>query len=468
MRIGPEKRESSGRNFRRWQRAVIALVAAPAFAFLLCFGTLDHARADSQGPALKIIRDAEIETDIHTMMTPIWEAAGLDPHNVHIYLVQDPQINAFVAGGPNIFVNTGLLLAADTPDQLIGVLAHETGHIAEGHLSRAEGAMTKASIIGMIATALGAAAAAMSHSPQSGAALLPGTLVGERIFAHYRVSQEASADAAALRYLDRTHQSARGLLQFFEKLQSDAMLSGDSEIPYLRTHPLTETRIERVREHVARSPYSQAREPARYVTMLKRIKVKLRAFLSPPDETLAAYPESDDSLLARYARAIAYYRIPRLEKALAEIDSLIREEPRDPYFEELKGQMLFENGHIREAVAPYDAAVRLDPFSPLLRIERAEADIATHSKALNKEAIGDLTDALLSEPHNSDGWYFLAIAYGREGKIGRAALSLAEQGLALGKKKDALLEANRAEQLLPKNSAAYARAQEITREAKKL
>ncbi len=445
-----------------------ARFAPPALALLLFFGFAAPAGADSGGPQLKIIRDAEIETDIHTMMTPIWRAAGLDPASVHVYLIEDPQINAFVAGGQNIFINTGLLLKADTPNQLIGVLAHETGHIAEGHIIRAEGAMTKASIEGMIATALGAAAAVMSHSDEAGGALLPGPLVAERTFAHYRVSQEASADAAALSYLDQTHQSARGLLQFFEKLQSDEMLSGDSEIPYLRDHPLTETRIERVRQHVLHSPYSNAPDPPRYIAMLKRIKVKLRAFLSSPSEVLGAYPESDHSLLARYARAIAYYRIPRLKKALSEIDSLIRDHPADPYFEELKGQMLFENGHIGEAVAPYDAAVRLDPSSPLLRIERAEVDIATHNKALNNRAVGDLTDALLSEPLNGEGWHFLAIAYGREGKIGMAALSLAEQGLAAGRKNDALLEANRAEHLLPKASTSYARAKEIEREAKEL
>jgi predicted Zn-dependent protease len=467
MQVAPENGKSGTRTSRPWRRPGFSLIAPLTLAFLLCSGAQAPARADS-GPALKILRDAEIETDIHVMMTAIWKAAGLDPGNVHVYLVEDPQINSFVAGGPNIFINTGLLFHADTPDQLIGVLAHETGHIAEGHLTRAEGAMEKASIAGMIATALGAAAAVMSHSDQSGAALLPGPLVGERIFAHYRVSQEASADAAALSYLDQTHQSGRGLLQFFEKLQSDEMLSGDSGIPYLRDHPLTQSRIERVRDHLAHSPYANAPDPPRDGAMLKRMKVKLRAFLSSPAETLGAYPETDRSLLARYARAIAYYRIPQLERALSTIDALIREYPKDPYFAELKGQMLFENGHIKEAAAPYDDAVRLAPSSPLLRIERAEVDIATGDKALNKRAVGDLTDALLSEPFNSDGWHFLAIAYGREGRIGMAALSLAEQGLASGKKKDALLEANRAEHLLPKDSAASARAKEIAREAKEL
>jgi predicted Zn-dependent protease len=417
---------------------------------------------------VNIVRDVETETDIHIMMTPIWTAAGLDPANVHVYLVEDPQINSFVAGGSNIFINTGLVLHADTPNQLIGVLAHETGHIAEGHLTRAEGAMRDASIIGIIGTVLGGAAAVLGRSDQGGAAMLPGQLVAQSLFAHYRVEQEASADAAALSYLDRTHQSARGLMQFFEKLQTQELISGDVEIPYLRDHPLTETRIERVRWHVAHSRYSTAPDPPGYVAMLKRIKVKLAAFLSEPSEILDAYPESDKSVLARYARAIAYYRVPQLDKALATIDGLIRDYPQDPYFAELKGQMLFENGRIQEAVAPYDRAVRLYPSAALLRIERDEVYIATQDKRLDQLAIGDLSAALLSEPGNGEGWHLLAIAYGRNGQIGMAALSLAEEELAAGDSKGARREAGRAEHLLPKRSASYGRAEEIEREAKEL
>jgi predicted Zn-dependent protease len=426
------------------------------------------AKAHATGGGVSLLRDTEIEGDIHTMVTPIWTAAGLDPDAVHVYLIDDDQINSFVAGGQNIFINSGLLEHAKTPNMLIGVLAHETGHIALGHLTRAAEAMRNASIEGIVAMVLGAAAAVASHSDESGAALLPAPLVAERAWLRYSVTQEASADQAALDFLDRTHQSARGLLKFFETLQTEQLLEGDHLDPYLRDHPLTSQRIEYVREHVAHSPYSNVPDPPQYVAMLKLIKMKLAAFLSPPGTTLARYPDSDHSLLARYARAIAYYRIPDLDKALPIIDGLIRDDPHNPFFEELKGQMLFENGRVKEAIAPYDAAVRLDPGAALLRISRAQVYIESHEARLDKAAIADLNEALRSEDKDSAPWHLLAIAYGRDGQMGKAALALAEEGLAAGKKKNTLFEVARAERLLPKSSAAYARAEEIKREAEEL
>ncbi|MGH7100214.1 MAG: M48 family metalloprotease [Stellaceae bacterium] len=415
------------------------------------------------------LRDTEIEADTHTMMTPIWQVAGLDPDAVHVYVVADPQINSFVAGGQNIFINSGLLLHAATPNQLIGVLAHETGHIAGGHLERGAVAMHNAGIEGLIFTALGAAAAVLSRGGEGGAAMLGGAGVAERAYAQFSVTQEATADHAAMRYLDMTHQSARGLLQFFEKLQTENMLTGEFQAPYLRDHPLTRERIAYVRQHVRRSQYSNVPDPPAYVAMLARIKAKLAAFIEPPEETLAKYPPTDQSVAARYARAIAYYRIPELDKALAAIDRLIRDAPSDPYFRELKGQMLFENGHVRAAVAPYEEAVRLAPDAPLIRIELSQVYIETHDPALDKRAIGYLNVALRSE-ENPDPmtWHLLATAYGRDHQIGMAALALAEEGLAADRKEDAVGEAKRALHLLPRSSPGFLRAIEVQREAEQL
>jgi predicted Zn-dependent protease len=438
-----------------------------ASALALCLGG-GAAFAHGGGGAVTYLRDTEIEADLATMMTPVWRAAGLDPSEVHVYVVDDDSINSFVAGGQNEFVNSGLLLQAKTPNQLIGVLAHETGHIAGGHLSRAPEAMKNAGIEGMIAMALGAAAAALSHSPEGGGAVIGAAGVGPSAFAHYSVTIEASADQAAMTYLDRTHQSARGLLQFFEYLDGQQLLAGDRQDPYLRDHPLTEDRIEYVRDHVEHSPWSNAPDTPANIALLARVKAKLAAFTQAPAETLAKYPETDNSLVARYARAIAYYRIPQLDKALALVDGLIREQPQDPYFEELKGQMLFENGHIREAIAPYEAAVRLMPSAALLRLGLAQTLIEADDPKLNHRAIAELKDALRTEDHEPDAWHLLATAYGRDRQFGMAALALAEEGLAAGKKKTALQQASRAQQLLPKNSVDYARAAEIRREANDL
>ena len=412
-----------------------------------------------------MIRDTEIEADIRTMVTPIWKAAGLEPSALHVYLIEDKTLNSFVAGGQNEFINTGLIMRAETPNQLLGVLAHETGHIAGGHLTRAQQAMRNASIEGIIAMVLGAAATVVG---KNGGALLGAEGVAQRAFAQYSVTQEASADQAALTFLDRSSQSSRGLLQFFQILQSEELLSGVRQDPYLRTHPLTAQRLEHVRNHVDHSRFSDAPDSAANVEMLKRIKVKLAAFTSPPSSTLAAYPDQDQSVLARYARAIAYYRMPKLDKALPIIDGLIRDYPKDPYFRELKGQMLFENGRIADAVQPYEEAVRLAPGAPLLRISLAQVYIESNDPKVTKRAIAHLNDALRTEDKESNGWHLLATAYGREDQMGMAALALAEEGLSAGKKKDATQQASRAKALLKKSSAAYNRAEEIQREAEKI
>jgi predicted Zn-dependent protease len=412
-----------------------------------------------------VIRDTEIEADIRTMVTPIWKAAGLEPSSLHVYLIEDKQLNSFVAGGQNEFINSGLIMRSETPNQLLGVLAHETGHIAGGHLTRAQQAMRNASIEGIIAMVLGAAAAVVG---KSGAALLGAEGVAQRAFMQYSVTQEASADQAALTFLDRSGQSSRGLLQFFQILQGEELLSGIRQDPYLRTHPLTAQRIEYVRNHVDRSRFSDVPDTPANIEMLKRIKVKLGAFTSPPSSTLAAYPERDQSVLARYSRAIAYYRIPKLDKALPIIDGLIHDYPNDPYFRELKGQMLFENGRIADAVQPYEEAVRLAPVAPLLRISLAQVYIESNDPKVNKRAIAYLNDALRTEDKESNGWHLLATAYGRDNQMGMAALALAEEGLSSGKKKDATQQASRAKAQLPKNSAAYNRAEEIQREAEKI
>jgi len=454
----------------RRQIAVRAFVRTMtlAVAAALAFGGLAIAHEGGSDAGVSLLRDTEIEGDIHTMMTPIWKAAGLDPDALHVYLVSDDGINSFVAGGQNIFINSGLLLRADTPNQLIGVLSHETGHIAGGHLYKGAEAMHNASIEEIIAMVAGVAATVVGRGSGGGGALLGAAGVGQRAFLGFSVTQEATADHAAMNYLDATHQSARGLLQFFEKLQTQELLIGEHEDPYLMDHPLTQERIDYVREHVERSPYSNVPDTPSYVEMLQRSKVKVAAFTEPSASTLAKYPEQDRSVLARYARAIAYYRIPDLDKALPAIDALIHDYPRDPYFRELKGQMLFENGRIDDAVQPYQDAMRLDPNAPLLRIELAQVYIENNDAAQSKRAIAYLSDALRTEDKDVDAWHLLATAYGRDNQMGMAALSLAEEGLAADNKKNAVQQAVRAERLLPKNSAAYARAQQIHSQAKEL
>jgi predicted Zn-dependent protease len=298
--------------------------------------------------------------------------------------------------------------------------------------------------------------------------MLGAEAVGERAFIQFSIRQEATADHAALNFLDRACLSTRGLLKFFEILQSTELLSGEMQDPWVRTHPLTAQRVQYLRDHVASARCSNSPDPPGSVELLQFIKAKLHAFLDAPSTTLAAYPASDRSVIARYARAIAYYRLPDLTRALPEIEGLIRDYPNNPYYRELKGQMLFENGRIREAIRPYEDAVRLAPGAPLLRISLSQVYIETSEPALNKRAIAYLNDASREEGRDSSVWHFLAVAYGRDNQLGMAALSLAEQALADGKKKDAMQQSTRTKQLLAHNTAAYARAEDINREAEHL
>jgi len=412
------------------------------------------------------IRDAEIESTLRTFYTPILLTAGLDPSAVHIYIVNDPTLNSFVAGGQNIFINTGTIMRSETPNQLVGIVAHETGHIAGGHLIRSEEAMKAATIKTIIAMVLGVGAAAAAHNPEgAGAAMIGAQGVGLRSFLSFSVAQEANADQAALRFLDATHQSARGLLEFFEILEGQEVLSGSHQAPYLRTHPLTTQRIDYVRQHVEQSPYSNVTDSAAWVELHKRMKAKLIAFLYPPAQAMQYFPETDTSVSARYGRAIAYYRIPELKRAVSLIDGLIAQEPNNPYFHELKGQMLFENGHVAEAVAPYREAVRLAPDVALLRVELGQVEIETEDKSLNMDALTNLKSAAQYEARNADTWHFLAIAYGRAGDMGNMSLSLAEESMANGDKAQAKGQAHRALQLLPQGSQARLRAEDIEMEA---
>ncbi len=433
---------------------------ALVFLLLLLASTLPTESAAQE--KISFIRDDEIESTIRRFATPLFEAAGLDASGVRIYLVNDPRLNAFVAGGQNLFINTGLILRSRSANQLIGVIAHETGHISGGHLARTQDAMRNATAQAIIAMVAGAAAAAMSGNANAAAVgMLGGAGLAQQSILQYSIAQESAADQAGMNFLDRTGQSAKGLLEFFEILEGEELLSAARRDPYLRTHPLTQQRLQTVREHVERSRYKSSVDTPEYAELHTLMKAKLAGFINPPGQTFGQYKESDGSVPARYARAIAYYRIPDLAKALPLIDGLIHEQPNNPWFHELKGQMLFENGRIAEALAPYEASVRLKPSSGLLRVGLAQVMIESNDPKLTKRAIGELTEAVRSEERNPLAWHLLAVAYGREENYGMSALSLAEEAMSSGDRKMAAQQAIRAAQLLPPGTPGRLRAEDL-------
>ncbi|MGE0724133.1 MAG: tetratricopeptide repeat protein, partial [Alphaproteobacteria bacterium] len=312
-----------------------------------------------------------------------------------------------------------------------------------------------------------AAAAASGDGKAAGAALMGGVHLAERTLLQYNRGQESAADQAALTYLDRTGQSSLGLLLFFEVLIQQELLSAVRQDPYLRSHPLTRERMDAVRAHVARSRYAAVRDPPELQARHERMIAKLRGFLQPPLQTLRDYPESDRSVPARYARAVALFRMPKVDQAVAEIDSLIAEHPADPYFHELKGQILFESGRLGPAIPAYREAHRLAPDEALIRTSLAQALIETNDNAVLPEARALLNEALRLEDRNAFIWRMLAIVHGREGNIGLAALALAEQAAANNDRRNAIQQAGRAMQQLPTGSPAWLRAEDIQRQARK-
>ncbi|HTI85999.1 MAG TPA: M48 family metalloprotease [Alphaproteobacteria bacterium] len=408
-----------------------------------------------------MIRDAEVENIIRTYATPVFEAAGLNAKDVDIYLIDDPVLNSFVAGGMNIFVHTGLIIKSKTPNQLIGVLAHETGHIADGHIARFTAHMEDLSKAALIAAILGTAGAVAGGGNAAMGGVLGSQAAAQNALMSYSRTQESAADQAALSFLDRAHESARGLSEFFHYLEGEELLSSTRQDEYLRTHPLTQDRIQAVDAHVARSPYSNVKDSPELMDLHQRMVAKLFAFLNAPSTTLVKYPESDKSIYARYARAIAYYKIPDLAHALPLIDGLIADEPNNPYFYELKGQMLFENARSAEAVAPYQKAVSLLPDAPLLRIELAQVLLERNDPKLVKPAIDNLQMATRRETTNAFAWDQLAIGYGRDGQYGMSALASAEASMARNDKRGARTYVARAEKDLPRGSPGWLRAQDI-------
>ena len=432
-----------------------------AVALVLALPALLNAAAAQQ---LSIVRDAEIEDTIRGYAAPLFRAAGLSAEAVEVHLVGANQLNAFVAGGQKIFVFTGLLLASESPSQIIGVLAHEVGHITGGHLARTHDALRVATTQSILAAVLGVAVAAASgRGDVAGAIMLGGAQLSQSSLLRYNRGQESAADQAALQLLDATGQSAAGLLGFLDILGDQEALLSESQDPYVRSHPLTRDRVRAVRYHIANSSYSSRPDSPESLAAHRRMKVKLVAFLRPPSVALNAHPQTDRSVEGGYARAIAYYRIPELGKALAEIDALLATDPDNPFFHELKGQMLFENGRGRVALASYERAVALKPESGLLRLGLARAQIAAEDAALNAQAIRHLEVALRDERRHPGVWRQLAIAYGRAGDLGSSALASAEEFLLRGRKDEARRQAERAQTRLAEGSPGWLKAQDILR-----
>jgi len=426
---------------------------------LLClFNTPSH--------AVPLIRDAEIEHTLRVYADPVFKAARVNAAATKIFIVQDPSLNAYVAGGQNMFIHTGLIMETATPDVLIGVMAHETGHIAGGHLARGTEQLKNAQLGSVLTFVLGAATAVAAKNTDAAAGVIMGgqNAVMKNLLTFTRANEQA-ADQSALNSLDKLGISAEGMLRMFEILRRNERLHPNSPDPYMLTHPLASERVDFVREHTQKSKIPLGQYPKHYLILHQRMVAKLYGFIQTPEKTLQKYPTSDKSVAARLARAIAYYKMPDIEHSIAEINSLLAEAPNDPFFHELKGQILFENNRVGEAIKEYQMAVKLLPDSALILADLGKIEIAQDLPSTLQPAITHLEKSTIIDNSNPQTWRLLATAYGKAGNLPMSYLALAEEASLNNDAKTALQMANQAINTLKDGSPARRRAEDIKTQA---
>lgn len=456
---------AAARHFavRAFRRAAVLLTAGAVAAS----GLVPPPAAAQTPKGLPIIHDAEIETLLRDYMRPIFQAAGINEGVVEITLINSRDFNAFVADGRRIFVNVGALMDSKTPNEIIGVLAHETGHITGGHLARLRQRLEQAQTLSIVAMLLGigGAAAAMATGSADGGAAMGAVLAPQeairRSLLSYQRGEENAADRAAVSFLNKSGQSAKGMLTTFKRFDSQIAFSKQFIDPYAQSHPMPADRIASLEELAKKSLYFDKLDPPALQARHDLMRAKLFGFVDTPQGVGRRYPPSDTSLPARYARAIASYRSAPLAGAIEQIDGLIASQPNNPYFHELKGQAYLENGKPAQAVPELRKAVSLAPNAQLIRTMLGEALTASGGKGASGDAISELTRATARDSRNADAFRKLAIAYAQKNKIPEADLASAQAAFADGDYGTARQIANRAKKGFKQGTPNWLKADDI-------
>jgi predicted Zn-dependent protease len=421
----------------------------------------------AKGPP--VIRDTESEQMLRDYTRPILRAAGLEKQNIQVVIINDGSFNAFVADGRRIFVNYGAIMQAETPNQIIGVLAHETGHLAGGHLSKMREQLAQAQTQLIIAMLLGAGAivaGARSGSnnglTNAGAAAITAPQeVIRRTLISYQRQQEENADRAGVKFLTTTGQSAKGMYETFKRFSNDSLFAARGADPYLQSHPMPAERVAALEELARSSPYWDKKDDSALQLRHDMVRAKISAFMERQDTVYRRYPMSNDSLPARYAHAITTYLHGDPRSALIQIDGLIQLQPNNPYFHELRGQALLEGGKPAEAIAPLRKAVQLSNNSPLIEMLLGQALVGTDNKAYTEEAIRILRAAVTRETEAPLGYMQLAMAYGRKGDYAEADLASAQAAFLRGDNKTARELAARAKTRFAVGTPGWVKADDI-------
>jgi predicted Zn-dependent protease len=454
---------------RRITPAARALALLTAFAVALVPTAAvapTPARAQSLPPGLPVIRDAEIEQLLRDYTQPILRAAGLAQQNVQVTIINDRSFNAFVMDGRRIFINAGALVDAKVPNEVIGVLAHETGHMAGGHLSRLRQQLANAQAASIIAMILGLGGAIAASRGGSGGGNPAAAILGpqetiRRSLLSYQRAQEEQADRAGVKFLAATGQSAKGMSDTFRRLSDQILFAAQNADPYMQSHPMPAERVAALEILAKNSPNWDKKDSPELQLRHDMMRAKLTGFLDRGDTVARRYPPSDTSLPARYARAIATYRHADMRVAVGQIDGLIQAQPNNPYFYELKGQALLEGGKPAEAIAPLQRAIQLAPQPALIQVLLAQALNALNAAKSADEAVTLLRTALAHEPESVDGYLQLAMAYGRKGDLAQADLASALAAFMRGDHPTARQLAARAKTRFPIGSPGWVKADDI-------
>ncbi len=421
--------------------------------------------------AQSVLRDAETEALFRDASAPIFKAAGFNPNAVDLILLNDGSINAFVAGGQAIYIHSGLIGAADSVNELQGVIAHELGHITGGHVIRFDEGLKPATGITVLSLLLGGLAAAAGSPDAALGVFMAGQQAAMGKFLAFSRAQESSADAAGAKFLSDAGISGRGSIEFFKKLQNQEFRYGFSrrsnpDAEFYSTHPMTADRLSTLQDTYEKDPAWNTPPPAELQARFLRVKAKLYGYLAEPQDTLRAYPEYLTDVPARYARAYAFHKEAFVDKALDETKALIASDPANPYFLELEGQILLESGRPAEAVEPLRKATQLTSNEPLIATTFGHALIATEDKDNFAEAEKVLKTSVARDRDNPFTWYQLGVVYEAKGDIPRARLASAEQQLMNMQLGEAVRSAEAAESALPKGTPDWLRAQDIAMSAR--
>jgi predicted Zn-dependent protease len=410
--------------------------------------------------SISLVRDTETERVLWSHIDPLFQVAGIPPKGVQLFIANDPTLNASASFG-TMLVHTGLFLELRSADELAGVLAHETGHLAGGHLVRTRQAMKAAMVPMLLAVAAGVGAMIAGAGDIGAVVMMSGQGLAERQLLSFTRGQESAADQAAIRYLTATGHNPESYIAVFRRMEGQELLSDIRRDPYSLGHPVPGERVLQLQALVDASPQRGKPVDAKAQYEFEMVQAKLRGYTQRPEVTLRQYPETNTSKQARYARAMAYFRQPDMAKSLVEIESLVAEEPDNPYFLEMLAQIKVEMGRVEEGIAPYQKAVRLLPDAPLIRVALGAALLGTENPIYNALARQELETALLQETDNAFAWYELAVAYNRMGLVGKAQLATAEHHFSLGSMPQAMLFAARAQRDLERGTRDWQRANDI-------